>query len=885
MKFTIYQAGDVFGLNKYASFYRGNTRGADSWTEAERVYRWKKTGKADASFMAAIRLFQNASKCGRIVAVPGHTLNPSRLQTAFGETIKRTVETPPRKYNHHAITEPADHFDLTDCPSSGKVLLVDDVCTSGASLEYFAAMLRERGCEVVKLALGVNRKLEPVPVGEVDPQAGSIQMNGEITVSEAAPEETDEPPPSAQNWNAYNAGRQREYRARAADIGALPEVADPERRARAEADLVEWLSTYTMATPGSFGLLARRPSPRLQEYARELEAIINKAGRVHVRMSRGAGKSSISKGALLFGLATGKVRFAVIFAANAYLAQAALEDVWGLLIGNETFAADYPEIAFPIRAGEGLAQRYQSQTFNGIPTRIQKTAKGIRLPTIEGSFSSGAIVQALGAGASCRGLVRGAERPDFLVLDDLQKRADALSEQRVSKLENWICGDVMGLQGAETCRLAMLSTPIAPLDLSERFASPDIRGAEWRQVRFPFVIKWPSAGELWEEYDSIWRDCIRAGEVDFARATAFYEAHREDMDRGGEVLDPEAFDHRLERSALQRARNNLLTMGRKAFEAEYQLNVEADAEDAVRIDTRLVAGRVNGCPRYTLPPGTSRIVSFIDVNSAIGLSYVVVAFGRGQVAAVIDYGRVPGNGQRLTPLNATERQVQSTVASALFDLVVRLLKQPYLDAKGKPVPLGSVWIDSGYLQDVVLRVAWLARKRTGGDVWAAKGWSSAWFNSYGKTVVARADGVDFRQGADGSQYYGRNADTSKETMQRAFLGLPLQSGSISLWGSDPRFHWDFAAEVSAERLTDKATSARGVDLYRWSITGPNHWGDCLAGAISCAIWHRWWDSTDVVPKAVPKRERVKASAVPLRPIKRKPPQVRKRRIRSARPAT
>ena len=88
-------------------------------------------------------------------------------------------------------------------------------------------------------------------------------------------------------------------------------------------------------------------------------------------------------------------------------------------------------------------------------------------------------------------------------------------------------------------------------------------------------------------------------------------------------------------------------------------------------------------------------------------------------------------------------------------------------------------------------------------------------------------------------------------------------------------------EVCAERLTDKATSARGVDLYRWSITGPNHWGDCLAGAISCAIWHRWWDATDVVPKAVPKRERAKAGAVPLRPIRRKAV-AKRRRIRSAR---
>lgn len=114
--------------------------------------------------------------------------------------------------------------------------------------------------------------------------------------------------------------------------------------------------------------------------------------------------------------------------------------------------------------------------------------------------------------------------------------------------------------------------------------------------------------------------------------------------------------------------------------------------------------------------------------------------------------------------------------------------------------------------------------------------------------------------------------------------MPDSARFPSLWGSDPQEHREFAAEVCAETLTDKATSARGVDLYRWAVNGPNHYGDCLAGAISCAIWHRWWNGSDIVPKAVPKREPFRRSGVTLRPLAvRRAQPMRKRRIRSARP--
>lgn len=857
---------DGFGIWRYVSMFGARaSHDYDSAREAQRVYNFKKYGYLKAEIKATVEAAASALGCDAIVACPSHTTEPNRLQEMFGSVLTRTKEVDSRKYKHEAeIDFDAEiaTLEIKDGFSAKKVLIVDDVTTTGKTLRFYRLLFKSLGIESELFALGVYRNLNPTEDGP------------EVTVSVAEPE--------AQS----GAERKARFVARRADIGPVPPPVDPERRARAEASLVAFCESYCMAGDGSFGLFDHAPSDRIREYIEDTQKRIETTGRVHVSFPRGGGKTTVAKAAALWGIVFGKVRFAVLFAASAPLAQAVLDDIWGIMAGNVAFGEDFPEIRLPIDRGGDVAQRMRVLTHNGKRLGIQHTGNLIAFPEIEDEDGnpypcSGARFKAFGAGAAARGIARGATRPDLILLDDLQKDSDARSQTRVEALEKWVSGAVQGLAGKRRVSVIMTSTPIAPEDLSARFMDETLH-PEWMRIRYPLLDPPPSNEELWEEYDRLAREDEAHGEPTYPTATAFYGKHRKEMDAGAVVLDPLNFDARNELSAIQHARNLRLGMGETAFRAEYLLDVRPD-NAVLDLSRSVVASKVNGCERYALPPGTSRTVAFIDVNSSIGLSYAVVAFGRGQVGAVIDYGRVPGNGQRLTPVNATERQIQSKVASALYDLVSRLLKQTYRDRKGKAVPLGSVWIDSGYLQDVVLRVAWLVRKRTGADCHGVKGYSAAWYNPNAKTVVARADGVDFRQGPDGSQWFGRNADTSKETMQRAFLGLPLQSGTLSLWGSDPRFHWEFAGEVCAERLTDKATSARGVDLYRWSITGPNHWGDCLAGCISCAIWHRWWDATDVVPKAVPKRSRVKASAVPLRPIRRKAPAARKRRIRSARP--
>ena len=639
------------------------------------------------------------------------------------------------------------------------------------------------------------------------------------------------------------AERKRRFVAAQAEIGEPPAVADPERRTRCEASLVAFAREYCMGT-----LLARKPAPRMVEYAQRLEAAICGTGLTHVRFPRGAGKTTWIKAAIAWGVATGRLRFPVIFCARADLASSALSDIWAVF-ESEVFAEDFPEISFPILAGGGSAQRWLSQTCKGVPTKIKKTASELRLPTVPGSRASGAVIRARGAGSSTRGMVAGSLRPDYVLLDDIQNRKDAESELRTDKLERWVEQDVLGLGGARQVVATMASTPIRRGDLSERFADAELH-PEWTTVETPLVVAWPRREDLWARYDELWRDERRAGGTENASATAFYDAHREEMDDGGEVLDPGAFDPRIERSGLQHARNLLLTHGREAFDAEYQL-VTKSAQAAVTVSAALVSSRVNGVPRLSMPQGTVRAFSFVDVNAVAGISWSTVAFGPRRVAAVVDYGRWPGDGRRLVAQNVPTTQMQQEVGRGVAHVLDHLLGLRLARPNGRSARIDAVWVDIGWLQDTVLAVVEGRERVTGRSVRGCKGYSNVYFEAgaAGRHVVTPGPGVNEREW-DGRRWLAQNSDVWKETAQRAFLAEPGTPGSLALYGSSRFEHDAFAFEIASETLEEKLDSKRGT-LYRWVLKPGawNHWLDTTSGCFAMAAWHRVYATDEDVARS------------------------------------
>lgn len=658
-----------------------------------------------------------------------------------------------------------------------------------------------------------------------------------------------------------HADRQARMVARRADIGDLPAVVNPDRRERGRLSLVEFGINYCYGYAGA--LLQHQPSESIENYVKELQNCMDNGGLLHAVLFRGAGKTTWIKIGIVRSVAYGLLRFPVIFAASAQMASNIIQDIWSIFEFSPAFAEDFPEIAFPIAQLAGLAQRTLSQTYKGERTQIKRTANELHLPVIAGSLSSGARIFARGAGSSCRGLTQRGMRPDFVLLDDIQSRKDADSQIRTDKLEAWQREDVFGLGGNKQLSVAKTSTPIKPGDDSDRFSDLTLH-PEFRTVKYPFLINNPVHEELWQEYDNIYRDCIKNGDITAADATRFYRIHKEVLDVGANVADEHKYDESLELSAIQHARNLFLRLGEKAFNSEYQLQ-PAQQQQLLSLKPSQVYSQVNGIPHNTLPAQTQVAVAFIDVMSNDGLHYVVTAFGRHQTAAVIDYGI-----EVLPKHDGSERAIENALAGTLAKLLSRLYQQPILRVNGTPIKLNAIWVDHGWKTHVVTRVCELFRNRGFANTYSCKGWSSDYYNGgAGKHVTARGNNVDFRE-RDGVRFAGQNSDYWKETTQRAFAAVPLTPGSLSIYGSTPSVHIDYAAHISSEVLTDRALSQRGAEIYRWTLKpgSKNHFLDATAGTLAMASWYRYWDndeqSATIVTNAGDSKRYFKVQQMPKR---------------------
>ena len=833
--------GGGYAIWRYASMFSANANGKkdlaheanangkkDLAHEANKVYAFKKYGRLKEFVSAIVRAVAERLDCDAIVAAPGHTAAETQLQKLFGPIVRRTQETQSRKYNHACDIDfdaESSTIEIADGFNASKILFVDDIATTGKTLAFWREYFTRRGVEYVPFCIGVGKKLNPQP-------------DFDITC-----------PAQSATTTATGADRVAALKSRRNDIGDLPPVSHPRRRARCSRSLALFAETYCSA------LLDHAPPPKLRAYIDTLQAAIDGAGQVHVRMARGAGKTTFVKCALAWGLATGRLHYAVVFCAAASLSANIISDVWGVFEGDPKFAEDFPEVAFPIAKAGGVAQRFAVQHQHGKRTLIKRSAREINLPVIEGAKSSGGILVGLGAGSRARGLVRGKARPDLVLLDDLQTREDARNATRVRQLSAWVDGDVQGLAGKRALNAVMTSTPIAAGDLSELYADGEAH-PEWRVVEFRLLEGEPSAPELWEEYAQLWTEGRRSGDMDFKAATAFYAAHREAMDAGLDVLDPARFDARVETSAIQQAQNRRLTMGAEAFNAEFQLTVKASVE-TVQITPALVASRLNGFPRGTLPRGTVQAVAFCDVNAGVGITWACVAFGPRGVAAVVDYGRFPGGGVRLVAEGLTEQETQRRIAAGLSEVLRRLLDARLPTIGGNPEKIAAVWIDAGYQRRVVQNVCTVFRQRTGRLVWGAVGVAHDRYNQNGRHVVQRGDGVDHRA-LEGDRWFAQDADRWRERAQRSWLGEPMQPGSLSLPGNDKREHAEFSEEICSEVLAEKITDARGVSHYFWNARpgAGNHYLDAISGCIAMGAWYRLLDDTAETVSAI------RASAIP-----------------------
>ncbi len=630
------------------------------------------------------------------------------------------------------------------------------------------------------------------------------------------------------------------------DIGELPAVVNPERKARAESDFRFFCEAYFRLT---FHLAW---SPDHLKVIGKVEEAVLQGGLFALAMPRGSGKTSIAECACLWAVLYGHRDFVCLIGSDESHAMDMLESIKTELEGNDLLAEDFPEVSWPIEKIDGIANRCSGQLYHGERTHIGWTANDIVLPTIPGSRASGAIIKVAGITGRIRGMkFKRADgktvRPSLVVLDDPQTDESARSLSQCATRERIIAGAVLGLAGpGKKISGIMPCTVIRPGDMADSVLDRE-KHPEWNGERTKMLYAFPANEKLWARYAEIWAECLRAGKG-IAAATEFYRANRVAMDEGAVVAWPERFNHD-ELSAIQHAMN-LRLQDEAAFQAEYQNEPlpEKGVEDEGLLSADEIAMKLNGQRRGEVPIGATHLTMFIDVQGKL-LFYAVVAWEEDFTGYVLDYGAYPDQKRAYFSLRDAQRTLQTVAKGAGLEGSIyaglEALSNSYLGREwtrddGAHLKIGLCLIDAnwGTSTDVVYQFCRQSQHAAvllpshGRFVGAA----SIPFSEYKRKRGDRV-GHNWRipnvLGKRAIRHVVFDSNYWKSFVH-ARLAVPMgDKGCLSLFGRKPDEHRLLADHLTSEYRV--RTEGRGRVVDEWKLrpeAQENHW---LDGVVGCAV--------------------------------------------------
>lgn len=634
------------------------------------------------------------------------------------------------------------------------------------------------------------------------------------------------------------------------NIGELPTVVDPERKARAEKDFRFFCELYF---PQTFTL---EWSDDHLKVITKIEQAVLEGGLFAMAMPRGSGKTTLCEIACLWAILIGAREFVCLIGADEEHAANMLDSIKAELEHNELLLADFPEVVFPIHCLEGIHQRAGGQLFEGKPTNIGWTAKEIALPTIADSKASGAIIRVAGITGRIRGMkhkrVDGQSvRPSLVLIDDPQTDESARSPSQCVTRERILAGAILGLAGpGKKIAGLMTITVVRPDDMADRLLDRE-KHPQWQGERTRMVYSFPTDEAMWAQYAELRADGLRNDEG-LRRATDFYGANQVAMDDGASIAWPARFNHD-ELSAVQHAMN-LKLQDEAAFWAEYQnepLPEDEPDEDLLTADQ--IAGKTNGLKRGEISLECSHLTMFVDVQGGV-LFYLIAAWTDQFTGYVIDYGTEPDQKQ---PPGAyyTLRDIRHTLAQAapragqegaiyagLERLADAKLGREWRRDDGAMVRVDRCLIDAnwGVSTDVVYQ---FCRQSPFAGVLLPShgryvGASSIPFSEYKRKRGDRV-GHNWRVPNVAGKRAVRHVlfDTNFwKSFVQARLGVPVgDPGCLSLFGHKPEHHRLLADHLTAEYRVKTEGRGRTVDEWKLRASGvDNHWLDCIVGSAVAA---------------------------------------------------
>ena len=630
------------------------------------------------------------------------------------------------------------------------------------------------------------------------------------------------------------------------DIGAIPAVVDPERRAAGEGSFRQFCELYF---PDTFSLAWS--DDHLKVIAR-IETAVKDGGLFAFAMPRGSGKSSLCEAGAIWSMLLGRHEFIACIGPSEDLAVSMLANIRTELETNERLGDDFPEVCYPVRKLEGIAHRARGQIIGGVRTHIEWGTRHIVLPTVPGSRASGCIVKVAGLTGQIRGMRfkrpdGRTVRPSLVILDDPQTDESARSPSQCRTREALLAGAILGLAGpGQRISGIMPCTVIAPGDMADRILDRE-KHPQWHGERTKLVYAFPKAEKLWAEYGEIVRAAHKLGR-DMAEANAFYEKHRAAMDEGAVVAWP-ARKYESELSAIQHAMNLRIMQGEQAFAAEYQNEpMLSDAGRRQDIEADAVMTRTNGLARGTVPLWATRLTAFVDVQKTV-LWWMVVGWGEDFSGAVVDYGTWPDQGLPYFTL----RQVRRTLAKAtpgagvegalrggLDRLAGELLSREW-QREGEGVGrIERMLVDANYETETVYR--WCRETEHAALVMPAHGRAigaaATPFTEYQRRPGERL-GMHWRipsnAGRKAVRHLLMDVNWWKTFVARRLTAAVGDKGALTLFGKKAQSHRMLADHLTSERPVEVTAKGRTIEQWQLVMAGrDNHWWDCLVGSAVAA---------------------------------------------------
>ncbi|HCE46180.1 MAG TPA: hypothetical protein DET40_21760 [Lentisphaeria bacterium] len=628
--------------------------------------------------------------------------------------------------------------------------------------------------------------------------------------------------------NQYQADYMSKKRASARDVGPHKHTAHlPEKQAY-QYDLELFLKSVF---PEKF----YRPFSNDQlRFIKETQELILNGGQYAIGLPRGEGKSTVVLCAVIWSILYGHRRFVVVTCATQSLANRFMQGIKKTLQG-ERLGSLFPESYHYIKALGGMSQRAAGQTADGKPTFIGWNRNQINMPFVDMDESylelcKGSIITAFGLTSGIRGLLETLPdgtplRPDFLFIDDAQTRESAASHQQCIDRETLIKSDLLPMSGIGTeiaCLFAC--TVIEEGDLADKTLS------EWQSVRSKALLTFPLEKDgLWREYIEIYRQAQKHG-TQKKECNAFYQANRAKMDAGAVVSNP----HRLnkgELSALQSIYNFIAKYGEKSFWSELQNEPKQSVSSIYEIKPSLICSRLNHLPRYQIPPEANFLVVMGDVNY-VGINYVCCAFKNDFSGYIVDYGKWPEGARDnlIDELQADTTTGAQKIAKGVLDFTRHIYKKPFMK-NGKRIFPTRILIDANFMTETV-HAAVKALQRSRYPILCDRGRSNRTYKpAKGDKLIGQpGNSYHLAHGNFGDEIV-HNADAYRMLAQKSFLLEHGVAGSLTLWGSDPKAHEDFAYEICSERLT-KYDAVQ--NFFEWTRQ-PNERNDKLDGLVGCYV--------------------------------------------------